>query len=89
MSAAYEQTAADLKPDGGHEEWWHRANALWLASKEYLRRSGGCDDATRELQEHGPGHFGKLQTEYELAASALLALRHAADAYKQNRPTAA
>jgi len=85
----YERTAADVHPTGGDEGWWHRANALWLASREYLRRNGGCDAASRELKEHSKARLGKLHTEFELEASALLALRHAASAYRQDRPTAA
>jgi hypothetical protein len=86
---AYELASADVHPTGADEEWWHRANALWLASREYLRRNLGCDDASKEFKEHGPDRLGALHTEYELEASALLALRHAAEAYKENRPTAA
>ena len=86
---AYEQAAADVHPTGDDEGWWHSANALWLASREYLRRNHGCDAASKELKEHGPERLGSLHTEYELEASALLGMRHAADAYKQDRPTAA
>jgi hypothetical protein len=88
MAATYEQVAAEVHPTGKDEEWWHRANALWLASREYLRRNGGCDDASKQFKEHGPDRLDNLHMEYELEASALLALRHAADAYKQSRPTA-
>ena len=63
-------------------------SSLWLASREYLRRHNGCDNATKDLQKHGPDRLGSLHTEYELEASALLGMRHAADAYKQDRPTA-
>jgi hypothetical protein len=86
---AYEQAAADVQVTGKDEGWWHRANGLWLASREYLRRNVGCDAASRELTEHGPDRLGELHTEYELEASALLALRHAAEAYKRDRPSAA
>jgi hypothetical protein len=89
LSTAYEQTAANIHPTGEDERWWRRANALWLASKEYLRRNGGCDAASREFKEHGPGRLDTLHMEYELEASALLALRHAAEAYKKDRPAAA
>src|SRR5688500_10991148 len=37
LTEAYEKTAADVKPKGADEQWWHRANALWLASREVLR----------------------------------------------------
>jgi hypothetical protein len=86
---AYELSSADVHPTGADEEWWHSANSLWLASREYLRRNLGCDDASKEFKEHGPDRLGALHTEYELEASALLALRHAAEVYKGNRPTAA
>lgn len=89
LSATYEQVTAGVHPTGKDEEWWHRANALWLASREYLRHNVGCDAASKELKDHGPARLDALHMEYELEASALLALRHAAEAYKQNRPTAA
>lgn len=85
---AYETAAAHVRPDGGDEEWWHKANALWLASREYLRRHGGCDEASRTLKEHGPDRLDALHMEYELEASALLALRQMAEAYQKQRPSA-
>lgn len=88
LTTAYEQTAADVHPTGEDEGWWHRANGLWLASKQYLGRNGGCDAASREFKEHGADRFGALHMEYELEASALLGLRHAAEAYQQDRPSA-
>jgi hypothetical protein len=89
LIASYEETAASVVPTGGDEGWWHRANALWLASREYLRRSGGCDSAARNLKDHGPERLNGLHAEFELEASALLALKHAADAYERDRPAAA
>jgi hypothetical protein len=89
MSSSYQQVAAELRPPGKDEDWWHRANALWLASREYLRRNGSCDESSKQLKEHGPDRLDALHMEYELEASALLALKHAAEAYRQNRPTAA
>jgi hypothetical protein len=74
---------------GADEVWWKNANALWLASREFLRRHKGTDVSSRQLKEHGPGKLGELHTEYELEASALLALRHAADSYRKARPSAA
>ncbi len=85
----YEETAAHVVPSGQDEGWWHRANALWLASREYLRRNGGCESETKNLKDHSAGRLNELHTEYELEASALLALKHAADAYKRDRPSAA
>lgn len=89
LASAYEETAADVHPTGDDEGWWHRANALWLASREYLRRNGGCDAASREFKDHSPERLEALHTEYELEKSALLALKHASEAYKRDRPAAA
>lgn len=89
MTRSYETAAADVHPDGDDETWWRSANALWLASREYLRRNGAGEQASREFKEHGPDRLSVLQTEYELEASALLALKQAAEAYKRVRPTAA
>lgn len=89
LSEAYETASAQVRPTGADEAWWKCANAVWLASKEFLRRHRGCDVSTRQLKEHGPGKLGELHTEYELEASALLGLRHAAEAYRRARPAAA
>lgn len=88
LTDAYETASADVHPSGPDESWWRRANALWLASRDYLRRQHGADASSKQLKEHGPDRLNELQTEYELEASALLALRHAADAYRQDRPDA-
>ena len=89
LTSAYETASANVKPDGADEKWWRNANALWLASREYLRRHGGCDSSSKDLKDHSPERLNALHTEYELEASALLALRHVADAYKRLRPSAA
>ena len=89
LSAAYHEAAASVQPKGDDEQWWHKANALWLASREYLRRHSFTDRASRDLKSHDQAQLEKLQTEFELEASALLGLRHAADAYLKDRPTAA
>ena len=89
LTAAYEQAAADVHPTGADEKWWRNANNMWLASREYLRRHGGTEAANHEFTEHGPDQLEAIQTENELEASALLALRHATESYKRDRPTAA
>lgn len=90
LTAAYERRAARLHPDGADEAWWHRANALWHASREYARRHRGADraDRARGSEQHPSALFSTLNMEYELEASALLALKHAADAYRKVRPDA-
>ncbi len=86
MSQAYSDAAADLHP-AQEEAWWHKANSLWHASREYARRHAGCDAmSTRLSAKHSPDNLKAMQMEYELAASALLAMRHAADAYRKTRP---
>jgi len=89
LTASYEEIAASLRPTDGDAEWWHRANALWLASREYLRRNGCCNAAMKDKKGDGRERLGALHRESELEGSALLALRQAAEAYKKNRPAAA
>ena len=88
MVSAYERTASTVHPERD-EAWWHRANSLWMASREYARRNAGCDAATRRLAHHAPADLTKLHTEFELHASALLALRQACENYRRARPDAA
>ena len=85
---AYEQCTAREHPDGDDGAWWHKSNSLWHASREYLRRHAGCDRLSRRLAEHSSAKLGELQMEYELEASALLALQQATEAYRKVRPEA-
>jgi hypothetical protein len=86
MSQAYSDAAGNVHP--AHDEnWWHKANSLWHASREYERRHAGCDALSRRVSaKHDAEQFTSMQMEYELEASALLALRQAADAYRKTRP---
>ena len=85
----YREAAKNLRPNGGpDEEWWHRANALWHASREFGRRQLTGDGSSRRSTKHDPGALADLVVQYDLEASALLALRHAADAYRKVRPEA-
>lgn len=86
MSEAYQTAAANVHPDG-EPTWWHKANGMWHASREYERRHAGCDAMSRKVSgKHSPDQLRAMQLEYELEASALLALRHAAEAYAKSRP---
>ena len=85
---AYEQCTARVHPDGDHEAWWHKSNSLWHASREYLRRHAGCDRLSRSLAKPTSAKLGELHMEYELEASALLALQQATEAYRKVRPEA-
>jgi hypothetical protein len=86
LSEAYESAAAHVHVDKD-ADWWHKANALWHASREYARRHAGCDAMSRRIaSKHSAEQLASMQMEYELEASALLALRHAAEAYRKTRP---
>jgi thioesterase domain-containing protein len=65
-----------------------KANALWLAAREYLRRHSIAEKASRRLTQHDADVLGDLHFEFELEASALLALRQACSAYGKLRPDA-
>ena len=86
LSEAYSQAAGHVHP-GRDEAWWHKANALWHASREFARRHAGCNALGRRVSgKHSAENLGSMQMDYELEASSLLALRHAADAYLKTRP---
>lgn len=86
LAKAYETAAAHVHVEKD-VDWWHKANALWHASREYERRHAGCDALSKRIaSKHPPEQLAAMQMEYELEASALLALRHAAEAYRKTRP---
>jgi hypothetical protein len=87
LVAAYERAAGPLKPVG-NPDWWHKANGLWHASREFIRRHAGCETMTSRLKKHSAEELGSMHTEWELEASALLAMRHACEAYRKSRPEA-
>lgn len=62
------------------------ANAMWLAAREYLRRSSIAEKASRQIAQRDADTLGDLQMEYELEASALLGLKHATTTYQKLRP---
>lgn len=64
------------------------ANALWMASREFVRRWAGTDLAARELKRHSAEKLAALHADFELQASAQLALRQAVAAYGKVRPDA-
>lgn len=83
--------AYEAQPTNGQskdEEWYRRAIALWHASREYQRRHGECDRKTKKISMHSPAELGELALEYDLEASALLALQHAVAAYRKVSPDA-
>ena len=89
MAAAYEMAAtrACARSDSA---CWQAANALWLASREYARRARTSTRAVRDLGDgkHSTERLAELTVDYDLEASALLQLRHAAESYSRVRPEA-
>lgn len=86
-AAAYETSCMTVNGER-RDEWWHQANTLWLACREYARRHSMSDRASGEFRAHDASKLASLGVEYELEASALLALQHAVDAYRKLRPAA-
>lgn len=81
----FEATCATT-PASADADTRQAANAMWLAAREYLRRHGIAEKASRQLQQHDAEKLGDLHFEYELEASALLALKQAAATYAKLRP---
>ncbi len=88
MLETYEKSSSSLKVEGADETWWRKANAIWMAAREFARRHSGTDAASKDMDNPDAGRFGGLAVDFELEASALLALRQAAAAYSQVRPEA-
>ncbi len=83
------ETAASGVSSRSQLEWVQRANALWHASREYQRRHQECDQRSRQLgANHSASHLGELALQYDLEASALLALRMALVSYQNCCPDA-
>lgn len=83
----YEASAAAGK--GGHDDaYWHVANALWHAARDYGRRHASGDHVSSRPGKHSSDKLGELTMEYDLEASALLAMRNAITAYRKLRPDA-
>jgi hypothetical protein len=87
MVEVYHSAAGHSEPNGDNA-WRHCANMLWHASREYLRHHRGAEIASRALRSHSSEKLGELAIEYELEASALLALRQAVESYRRIRPAA-
>ncbi len=88
MTAAYEK-AASAAPEAKETAWWHAANALWHASREYRRRNAGVDHVSRLAGRHTKEKFRELAMEYELERSALMSLKQVAASYRGARPETA
>lgn len=89
VALAYER-AADRAHPGRDDACWHAANGLWLASREFARRTRTSARAARGLGDRGGSGertaFSELALDYDLEASALLLLKQATEAYHKARP---
>lgn len=86
-TVAWEQAAAGGQGKS-EDAFWHAANALWHASREYARRHHSCDALNTKVSRRSTDALGALTLEYELEASALLALSHAVAGYRKLRTDA-
>lgn len=86
-TAAWESAAAEGQGKLD-DAFWHASNALWHASREYARRHHSCDAMSTRITRRSTDALGALTLEYELEASALLALRHAVSGYRKLRADA-
>ena len=87
VTAAYEKCCAKGHP-GKEEEGWQRANALWLASRDYMRRMRTSDRASKGMNHGDAARFAELAVDFDLEASAALGLKHAVEGYRKVRPGA-
>ncbi len=79
-TAAYEEIAAagrGVEP----EDWWHRANNLWMSCREYARRYAASADAASRRKRHTATELGEITVEYELEVSARMAVKQAMKGY--------
>jgi hypothetical protein len=82
---AYEKVVA-TETSRSDEDWWHKANSLWHACREYQRRHTNCEECSRQVGSRKPGKLTELALEYDLEASALLALRLVLAPYRKVCP---
>jgi hypothetical protein len=86
LVGAYER-AADRAHPTRDDDCWHAANGLWLASREFARRTRTSARAGRAMGDQGErARLTELALDYDLEASALLLLKQAAEAYRRVRP---
>lgn len=88
LVGAYER-AADRAHPPKDDACWHAANGLWLASREFARRTQTSARAGRAMTDRGDrARLTELALDYDLEASALLLLKQAAESYRRVRPQA-
>jgi Na+-transporting methylmalonyl-CoA/oxaloacetate decarboxylase gamma subunit len=70
------------------EDWFRKSTGLWAAAREYERRHTDCDVFTKNISNPKRAKLAQLTTDFDLEASALLALQHAVQAYRKAVPDA-
>ena len=80
------ETNCGRRDTGPREDWRLHAGALWLASRQYVRRNKESAHDARRFPDHSSETLGRLTMGFDLEASALLFLQQALDAYRQCRP---
>jgi hypothetical protein len=85
-SARHYEQAVSAGSSGGDRDWLHNANALWHAVREYERRHRNCNESSRQFASHKAHKLKELALEYDLEASALLALKLALATYRKSCP---
>ena len=79
--ADYEKAASKARPKGEDtgDPWRRRANVLWMAARDHLRRNETGARLERAVAaQHSADQLGELHVAYELEASAILSLLQAA-----------
>lgn len=83
-AAAYEKAATKARPKGDDTDapWRRRANALWMAARDHVRRNETSDLLSRRAgAQRSAEQLGELHVAYELEASAILSLLQAAEGF--------
>lgn len=84
----YERAVGSQNGSAPNDEWSRAANALWQAGREWVRRHASAEESSRRLTRHTREKLGELTVEYDLEASALLALQQALGNYRKVSPQA-
>jgi hypothetical protein len=79
-TSSYEEIAA-VGRGSESEDWWHAANGLWMACREYSRRYAASNTSASRRKRHTATELGEIALDYELEISARLAVKQALSKY--------
>lgn len=77
---AYEDIA-QLGRGKESEEYWHAANGLWAACREYVRRHAASNGSATGRRRHGAAELNEIAMDYELELSARMNVKQAMEKY--------